>query len=327
MDIAATTFDEFITPLTTVWQFDYDSNVTALRRLYEIAKRNQWNAAADISWDTETDPSQVGLLSPPGEDPLQRFDFYQQLSDTQRDELNRHRSAWILSQFLHAEQGATLCCGQLVEAVPDMDGKLFAATQVIDEARHVEVFHRYVQRLDHVYPILPGLKAMINAILTAEQWQMKCVGMQIIAESMLMGSFNMMESHTDDEVLAELLHKVKRDEVRHIGFGLAYLRQEVAEMSEPEQERLEDFAVAGIGILMAPQNRQRSEEHVIDILSEMGLDTVAADHQLTEGYSDPDYVSSLPNPIKKHAMPNLRRLGLINERTEPRFEQMGLLDP
>ncbi len=325
--VHTTTLEEIVTPLTTLWNFDYESNVKALRDLYEIAKRDQWNASTDIPWTVETDPAQVGLLVGPEGDPLEDFDFFKDLSDAQRDDLNRRRSAWTLSQFLHGEQGAALCCGQLVEVVPDIDGKLYAATQVIDEARHIEVFHEYIGRLDRVYPMMPGLKALINAVLTAEMWQMKCLGMQVIAESMAMGAFKMMKASTGDLVLRRVLELTERDEARHVSFGLIYLKEELEGLSEQDQIALEDFALAGLGLLMSPANLEQSGRYLFDIMGEVGIDTDAAGKEMAERYeADPDLRAAGTNPIKQYAIPNLERLGLVNDRTRPRFAEMNLLN-
>ncbi len=140
--------EEIATRLATVWKFDYEPKLKALRDLYEVAKKEQWNAATDVPWDLEIDRG--GDILDPEQDPFRSFDFVKALPEEKQVELAVRRAAWTLSQFLHGEQGALLCCGQLVDAVPDIDGKLYAATQVIDEARHVEVFHRYIQRLDRV---------------------------------------------------------------------------------------------------------------------------------------------------------------------------------
>ena len=186
--------EEIVAPMKTLWNFDYDPHVKALRDLYEIAKKEQWNAATDIPWDLETDPAEIGSTGRSGTRTRSpSMEFIQALPDDKKLELSKRRAAWMLSQLLHGEQGAMLCAAQLVEAVPDMDGKFYASTQVIDEARHVEVFARYIDRLDRVYPMMPGLKSLLNAVLTADLWQMKCVGMQVIAESLALGSFKMIK--------------------------------------------------------------------------------------------------------------------------------------
>jgi hypothetical protein len=175
---------------------------------------------------------------------MQDFDFIRALAPEKRKQLSTMRSAWTLSQFLHGEQGALLCCGQLVDVVPDIDGKLYAATQVVDEARHVEVFHRYIKRLDRVYPITPGLQQVLNAILQADMWQMKCVGMQIIVEGLAMGSFKIMKEGTRDELLRRIVELTAQDEARHVSYGLIY-EGELPRMPDKDASG-RDFALATV---------------------------------------------------------------------------------
>ncbi len=320
-----TTLEQIITPIKTLWRFDYEANVKTLRDLYEVAKREQWNAATDIPWELETDPAKVGEVAGPGGDPLRDFNFIKALPDDKRVELSKRRSAWTMSQMLHGEQGALLCCGQLVDAVPDMDGKLYAATQVIDEARHVEVFHRYIKRLDRVYPIMPSLKALLNAVLTAEMWQMKCVGMQVIAESLAMGSFRMMKASTQDEVLARVVDLTAQDEARHVSFGLIYMKEELPRMSEPDRNAVEDFALAGVRLLADPAAQAQNGGPLFEIFGEVGIDREVALAELTEKFSDPAFRAAQPNPFREYVVPQLKRLGLITERTAPGYVEMGLL--
>ena len=57
---------------------------------------------------------------------------------------------------MHGEQGALICTAKIVQTVPDIDSKFYAATQVIDEARHVEVYSRYLhEKIQLVYPLNP----------------------------------------------------------------------------------------------------------------------------------------------------------------------------
>ncbi len=318
--------EEVLTQVKTVWRFDYEPKLKALRDLYEVAKKEQWNAASDIPWELETDPAQVGVIPGPGGDPLKDFDFIQNLPADQKLELNKRRSAWTLSQMLHGEQGALLCCGQLVDVVPDMDGKFYAATQVIDEARHVEVFHRYIKRLDRVYPIMPPLKALLTAVLEAEMWQQKCVGMQVIAESLAMGAFKLMKQGTHDEVLKQIVELTAQDEARHVSFGLIYMKDELPRMAEDERNRVEDFALAGVGLLASPESRAQTAEPLFNIFSEVGIDTEVAAQEMQEKFADPAFRATQPNPFRDYVIPQLNRLGLITKRTASGYKEMELLD-
>ena len=237
------------------------------------------------------------------------------------------RSASLLSQFLHGEQGAMLCCGQLVEAVPDMDGKLYAATQVIDEARHVEVFARYIKRLGPIQPMMPGLKSLINAVLQADLWQMKCIGMQVIAESLAMGSFKTMKETTGDDVLRQVVTLTMQDEARHVSYGLIYMGEELPKMSEPDRDRIEDFAWAALGLLMGPQTgARRGPNPQMELFAGLGIDPEAAADEMRSKFSDPAFRAAQPNPFRDFVIPQLNRIGLLTERTAGKYREAGLMD-
>ena len=317
-------FEAIDTTVRTLWRFDYDTNIKPLRDLYEVAKKEQWNAATDIPWEIETDPSEVGDMSDPNAEP---FDYVKALPKEKQIELSKRRSAHLLSQFLHGEQGAMMICGQLVEVVPDMDGKLYASTQVIDEARHVEVFHRYIQRLDRVYPLMPGLKALLNAVLTADLWQMKCVGMQVIAESVAMGSFKTMKEITRDEVLRKVFELTAQDEARHVSYGLIYMKDEIPKMNERDRDRLEDFAWTAMTLLATtPQLREGGQRAnpMEEIFDGLGIDPKKAEDELASRYRDPEFVKAQPNPFRDYAYPQLERIGIITERTASKYQEAGL---
>ncbi len=90
-------FETIDTTVQALWRFDYDTNIKPLRDLYEVAKKEQWNAATDIPWHIETNPAEVGEIAGPGGDPLKDFDFIKALPDEQRTELSKRRSAWTMS--------------------------------------------------------------------------------------------------------------------------------------------------------------------------------------------------------------------------------------
>ena len=317
-------FETIDATVQVLWRYDYESNIKPLRDLYEVAKKEQWNAATDIPWEIKTDPAAVGDMSAPNAEP---FDFVKALSKENQIELAKRKSAHLLSNFLHGEQGAMMICGQLVEVVPDMDAKLYASTQVIDEARHVEVFHRYIQRLDRVYPIMHGLKALLNAVLQADLWQMKCVGMQIIAESIAMGSFKTMAKLTHDEVFRRVVELTAQDEARHVSYGLIYMKDEIPKMNERDRDRLEDFAWTAMTLLATtPQLRegQKEVDPMAVIYEGLGIDMVKAQSEMLSKMSEPEFVKAQPNPFRDYAYPQLQRIGLITDRTLSKYQAVGL---
>jgi hypothetical protein len=310
--------DSIETTVKTLWKFDYEPNIKALRDLYETAKKQQWNAATDISWELEIDKD--GDILDPQQDPFRTFDFVKALPEDKQIELSVRRAAWTLSQFLHGEQGALLCCGQLVEAVPDIDGKLYAATQVVDEARHVEVFHRYVERLDRVYPIDPALQGVVNAILQADLWQMKCVGMQVIVEGLAMGSFKIMKEGTRDQLLKSIVELTAQDEARHVSYGLIYMKEEIPKMSETDRDRLEDFALTALKAMVRPGRGMSSQA---ELFAGLGIDAAAAMEELRDRVSSPEFRASRPNAFRDYVVPQLQRIDLITERTASGYRELG----
>jgi hypothetical protein len=312
--------EEIVTSLKTLWRFDYEPKVKALRDLYEVAKKEQWNAASDIPWKLEIDPH--GDILARRQDPSRELDVVRALPEEKRTALAIHNAAWILSQFLHGEQGALLCCGQLVEAVPDIDGKLYAATQVVDEARHVEVFHRYIQRLDRVYPIDPALQKVLNAILEADMWQMKCVGMQVIVEGLAMGAFKIMKEESTDPLLKSIVELTARDEARHVSYGLIYMKDELPRMPDPERERVEDFAYSAVELLSGrkPGTGLGSQ---FEVMREVGIDPAAAFAEILVKIRDQEFAAKQPDAFRDYVMPQLVRLGIITERTAPRYRELG----
>ncbi len=312
--------EEIVTQVKTYWKFDYEPKIKALRDLYEIAKKEQWNAATDVNWELEIDPT--GDILDPRQDVFRQLDFVKALPAQKQTNLAVCNAAWTLSQFLHGEQGALLCCAQLVEAVPDIDGKLYAATQVVDEARHVEVFHRYIKRLHRVYPIDPTLQAVLNQILEADLWQMKCVGMQVIVEGLAMGAFKIMKEGSRDELLRQIVGLTAADEARHVSYGLIYMKDELPRMAEDDRNRVEDFAFAAVDAI---SGRRPGTGFVsqMSIFEDAKIDTTEALPEVMEKFQDPEFIASQPDPIRDHVLPQLHRIGLITDRTAEKYRGLG----
>ena len=312
--------EDIVTQLTTHWQFDYEPKVKALRDLYEVAKREQWNVETDINWNLEIDKD--GDILAQQQDPTRELEVVMALPQEKRRQLAISNAAWILSQFLHGEQGALLCCGQLIESVPDIDGKLYAATQVVDEARHVEVFHKYLQRLHKVYPIDPTLQAVLNQILEADMWQMKCVGMQVIVEGLAMGAFKIMKEQSNDELLRDIVELTARDEARHVSYGLIYMKDEIPRMPDPDRDRVEDFAYAAVEALSGRKPGTGMTTQA-DLFGEVGLDVGKVAAEMMEKIKDPEFQAKQPDAFRDYVMPQLTRLGIITDRTAPKYREIG----
>jgi hypothetical protein len=305
-------------PLDLRWTWEYGSEVEELRNLYERGKKGQWNAETDIDWDTpfprnEWFMPRVGVLLLPS-----------LLSDAEVDEATCREAAWdefahLISQLLHGEQAAMQLCGQLTNACPTMDAKFYAGSQVIDEVRHTEVLAKFLQRkMGTLHPIDPTLKVLLDMLLAAPTWKMKTLGMQCLFEGMAVGIFDQIAKATSNPLLRDIIRRVQIDESRHAAFGILSMRQVVKESSREEMEEMEDFAFSVLETLNANQQ--------LDMLRllgpKYGLDP---DTVVQVMLSLPEWPVINSEVFMHTVVPNLKRLGLITERTEPEWRRVGMI--
>ena len=232
-----------------LFTWDYEKGARPkLDKLYEKAKKSQWNAQTDIDWSVEVDPYKIlnhtDQAPPTREDvaacpdlPLNKF------NESEWAELRKELVRWRLSQFMHGEQGALLCTAKIVETVPWIDAKYYAATQVVDEARHVEVFSKYLtDKLGGEYPSNPHLQLLLDDIISDSRWDMTYLGMQIMVEGLALAAFGFMHTLSSDPLLKQILRYVMADEARHVAFGVLSLEEYYQELSASEIRERQEFA-------------------------------------------------------------------------------------
>ena len=213
-----------------------------LHRLYENAKRDQWNVTTDIDWEQPVNLDE-GFVADELID-IYSSSFWNKMNSKEKAEMNRLFSAWRLSQLLHGEHGAVLVCGQLANVLPDADTKFFMATQVMDEARHNEFFQRYLtERVGQTYDQADTGWELFDCDVAASRWNIKTIGLQLIGETFAVALFKMLADTAKDELLREGCKLILRDEARHMGFGMLSLPEQVAQMSAQEVAELEEFTV------------------------------------------------------------------------------------
>lgn len=218
---------------------NYEAGREKLLNLYEKGKTKQWNANERIDWSHAVDPSNpLGL--PDFFVPIYGSDIWEKLDEKERARLRLHLDAWRFSQFLHGEQGALICTSKIVQTVPDMDSKFYAATQVVDEARHVEVFSRYLrEKLQLAYPLNPQLKPLLNQAITDSRWDMTYLAMQVIIEGLALGAFGTLRDLATDPLGQAITAYVMEDEARHVAFGRLVLHDYYSQLSEKERDERE----------------------------------------------------------------------------------------
>ncbi|MGZ6124495.1 MAG: ferritin-like domain-containing protein, partial [Myxococcales bacterium] len=216
-----------------------------MARLYEAAKSSQWNARTDLDWSLSVDPESAARpLIPDRLLPMAGYPGFERLPPEEKGKQRHAVMAWMLSQFLHGEQGALFAAAQVTEAVPWLDAKLYGSTQVVDEGRHVEIFHTYLTRkLEKLYEIDDNLYVVIDALMTDGRWDLKFLGMQILIEGLALGAFGFLRAATSEPLLKELLTRVIGDEARHVHYGVLALQEFYATgLSEKERREREDWA-------------------------------------------------------------------------------------
>ena len=307
----------------TRFSWDYGSHRDGLAKLYRRAQDAQWKAA-DLPWDTDVDPERVvaatqarmggapqSLLDAPGT-PFARW------GDKEWVEFGVENQRWTLSQFLHGEQGALLCTAQLVCEVPDTDAKFYGSTQVVDEARHVEVFARYADtKLGGTYPVNGHLQALLDDVLSDSRWDMTYLGMQIMVEGLALASFGYMRQLSDEPLLRELLRMVMSDEARHVAFGVLALQDVYAELSDAEIYERQQFAYEAAV-------RMRDRLLAQEVFERMGVDVRAA---VTATMDDPMRVE-FQSMLFSKIVPNCRKLGLLDRNggwLRERFTDLGCI--
>ena len=227
--------------------------------------------------------------------------------------------AFTISQLLHGEQAALQLCGQLVNVCDKMDQKWYAASQVIDEARHVEVLSKFLARkMGTIYPIGPTLKVLLDQLLEVEGMQKKTLGMQTLFEGTAVGIMDLMRSESRNPFFTEMIRRVEQDESRHAAFGVLTMRRVVKEATASERADMEDWAFSILEALNANQQ--------LDMLRLLG----------PKYGIDPEgvvkLVTALPNFAEINSLaymhtvvPNLKNLGLITERTEGDWRKLGMM--
>jgi len=314
--------------MDAIYNWNYEPEIDQIRTLYANALDRQWIAMKELDWDAELDKEAFARTFAVGGIPITRTRFWASLPEDTRWEVARRTAALMLSTFLHGEQGALMTASQLVAAVPHMDGKFYASTQTMDEARHVEVFAAYVRKLDEVHPITPGLKKILDSILAAESWMMKAVGMNIVLEGLALYSFRDMRNQTEEPLLKKLLTYVARDEARHTGYGIKYLGAVSKTLSDAEKAEIEDFAFEAARQLIDQRSGNSMRGTMMQVWAQAGIDPADAIPKILQ---ERDVINEAiqeqggsMGPVHGFVVPTLQSIGLYSDRIRSHFKDMWM---
>jgi hypothetical protein len=315
-----------------VFLWNYDRSRDQLVTLYNKAMASQWSSVTDLDWSTPVDPEELVNTSP-------QQNLTVELARAAAKEPGSPLATWgekeftqlgieslkaSLSQFMHGEQGAMMVAAKITETVPWIDAKYYAATQTMDEARHTEVFAKYLHtKLGEAYPMSPFLEEQIDALISDSRWDIAYLGMQIVIESLALAAFGSMLRATVEPLLKKLLRYIMSDEARHVAFGIVSLAEFYKELSEPELLDRQEF-------LLDATLRSRARSTTPEIWERMGtsVDAVLPSLMAAASKADKDQFAVFQSTFFSKLVPNVRKLGLLdanNGHLRTRWAEAGLM--
>jgi hypothetical protein len=303
------------------FDWTYPADQPAMAELYRRAKQGQWDSDVHLPWKTHVDPLDPTIPLLPAHfvdfETLRGFGI--KLTAEEKQRFLYSLASWTLSQFLHGEQGALFAAAQVTEAVQFFDGKLYGSTQVMDEGRHVEVFHRYLdEKLNKLYQINDNLFVIIDSLMTDSRWDMKFLGMQIMVEGLALGAFGTLYKMTKEPLLKNLLKMIIQDEARHVHYGVLALREHITkELGESERREREDWSFE-VALLM------RNRFMAYEVYEEWFEGRMKRSDWRTFVMEAPG-MNEFRTTMFSRLVPNLREIGLLGKRIMPRYESVGLL--
>ena len=314
----------------TIFTWDYEKgHRPKLNRLYEKAKTSMWNGETDLPWDTVVDQEEVARNNAAANSTglTQGMDLtgtpFEKWGDKEFLQVAIESQNWTLSQFMHGEQAALVCTARIVESVPWIDAKYYASTQVMDEARHVEVFAKYLDtKLSGHYPINAHLKMLLDDIIQDSRWDMTYLGMQIMVEGLALAAFGFIHQLTTEPLLKQLLRYVMSDEARHVAFGVLSLQDYYQELSVAELRERQEFAFEA-----AVRMRDRFLQQ--EVWERMGIPVKDAVQLVMQAPERQGFQAMLFSKI----VPNCKKLGLLDagaDKGKPgwlreKFTELGVI--
>jgi predicted unusual protein kinase regulating ubiquinone biosynthesis (AarF/ABC1/UbiB family) len=297
------------------FSWDYTGGRAGLTKLYAKAKRSQWNATTDIDWSIEVDPLDTGGLA--SYLPMIAAESFARFDEREQAEAGRQFNAWITSQFLHGEQGALLATAKLVQEVPWTEAKYYGATQVLDEARHVEAYARYLdEKLELTYPVNDNLRQLLELVVADSRWDVTYLGMQIIVEGIALAAFGLIHQFSTEPLIKQVTRYVMADEARHVAFGALSLAGVYDEMTTAELHEREDFVVEAAWLM-------RDRFMATEVWERLGI---PLDDGLRDSANSP-MLQLFQRVLFAKITPNLRKIGLLSPRLTDRLVGIGAMAP
>ncbi|MFI7012142.1 ferritin-like domain-containing protein [Streptomyces sp. NPDC050145] len=297
------------------FSWEYDDGRDRLLALYQKGKDKQWDGAKRIDWDLEVDPCDP-LGTPDEAMSLYGTPHWAKMTERDRGELRKHYASWQFSQFLHGEQGAMVCAARIVESVPDLDAKFYSATQTMDEARHAEIYGRFLhEKIGMLYPIDDNLQALLGDTLRDSRWDMPYLGMQVLIEGLALAAFGMIRDTTDKPLPKQILAYVMQDEARHVAFGRMALRDYYQQLTDAELREREDFVIEGCYLM---RDRLRG----VEVLEDFGIPRAQAEEYTEQS----EFLALFRQLLFSRIVPCVKDIGLWGKRLQEAYVDLGVFE-
>ena len=298
----------------TCFAWEYDDDRQALLQLYDKGKKQQWDAARRIDWSMDLDPENPMLLDDT-QVPIYGSPIWNRMTEKEKRQLRHHQQAAQISQFMHGEQGALMACAKIVQTVPDLDAKFYAATQVMDEARHVEAYRRLLhEKFELAYPITPGLATLLEQAMTDSRWDMTYLAMQVLIEGLALAAFQRIRDSANNPLAASINAYVMQDEARHVAFGRLALRDYYPQLSDSERAEREEFVVEACW-------HMRERFNQLEVWNRLGLPV----QECIEILDRSEPMKVFRGRLFSRIVPTVRDIGLWGPRVQQAFSDMGAM--
>jgi hypothetical protein len=273
----------------------------------------QWDAATRIDWSQELDENNpMGM--PDEALPISCAPCFQKMNEKEKGEIRRHFQSWQISQFMQGEQGALICAAKIVTQVPDADSKFYAATQTIDEARHVEAYKRLLEKFNVSYPMTKPLKELIDQTLRDNRWDMTYLGMQVVIEGLALAAFGQIRDRAKNQLCAQVNAYVMQDESRHVAFGRLALRDYYPELTQKERDEREQFLLEACYLM-------RDRFDAIELWQHLGLPI----EECAKAMYESGFMARFRSSLFTRIVPIVKDIGLWGPTIRNGYEDMGIL--
>jgi hypothetical protein len=197
-----------------------------------------------------------------------------------------------------------------------MDSKFYAATQAMDEARHVELYARFRrEKIGLYYPVNPDLAQLLADALSDSRWDMPYLGMQVLIEGLALAAFGVHRDIANNALVKQLLAYVMQDEARHVAFGRLALRDYYAELTDAERADREEFVAEGCYLM---RNRFRAQE----VWERMGFDV----HECLDFTEHSPVQQAFRTLLFSRIVPCVKDIGLWGPKVQHAYADLGVLD-